>query len=174
MFGRKKNKIDDPVIDVLKEVSFFKSFAKNDDIMQKISGMCTTRKFANGKTIIEEGEFGDELYIMLSGEIDILKKTLQNERYTVTTLSSSMGGVYVGELALIDDDRRSATVTAKTDCDCLVIKRKDFIHFGDANPDIGLEITRSLASQLSSKLRKTNSDVITLFSALVEEIAAED
>jgi CRP/FNR family transcriptional regulator, cyclic AMP receptor protein len=174
MFGKKKKVSGDPVVNALKAVSFFKAFEHDEEIMVKIANMCTPRKFAAGKTIIEEGDSGDELYVFLSGKIDILKKTLQNEKYTVISLSSDKGGVYVGELALIDDDSRSATVTAKTDCDCLVIKRKEFIKFGNDNPAIGLEITRSLASQLSAKLRKANSDVITLFSALVEEIASED
>ena len=157
----------------IREVSFFKMFADNKEIIGKIAEM-TTRKTVNmGKMLIEEGDYGDELYIILEGEIDIIKKTLQNEKYTVTTLHTDMGGIYVGELALIDNDRRSASVIAKTDCEFLVINRKDYLKFGDDNPKIGLQITREIASQLSAKLRKTNSDVITLFSALVEEIDIE-
>lgn len=158
------------IIKKLKEVSFFKVIAADEDMIQKISTFCTTKFFKAGKSIIEEGEQGHELFIILNGEIEILKKTLQNEKYTVTTLSSAMGGIFVGELALIDDDKRSASVVAKTDCECLVIKRGDFVKFGNENPLAGLSITRDLAKQLSGKLRKANTDVITLFSALVDEI----
>lgn len=84
-----------------------------------------------------------------------------------------MGGIYVGELALIDNDMRSASVVAKSECQCLVINRKDFIRFGDKNPEIGLSVTRAIATQISSRLRKSTSDVITLFSALVDEISGE-
>lgn len=52
----------------------------------------------------------------------------------------------------------------------MVLKRNRFIQFGDENPEIGLNITRAIAQELSLKLRKTGTDVITLFSALVEEI----
>jgi CRP-like cAMP-binding protein len=79
----------------------------------------------------------------------------------------------VGELALIDNDRRSASVIAKSDCQCIVINRHDFLELGDREPSIGLHITRAIARQVSLRLRKTNEDVITLFSALVDEIAAE-
>jgi CRP-like cAMP-binding protein len=173
-FRKKKRDSGDPVLEALKKVSFFEEYAYDDDIMGKIASLCSRRSFKMGKTIIEEGEFGDELYIILTGEIEILKKTLQDERYTVTSLSAEECGVYVGELALIDDDRRSATVVAKSDSETLVMKRKDFLKFGNENPTVGLVITRALAFQLSRKLRKTNRDVITLFSALVEEIAAEN
>jgi len=153
------------------EIPFFKKYATNETIIKTIVNLCSIKNFKKGATIINEGEQGDELFIILQGEIDIIKKTMQNEKYVVTSLNSNTGGVYVGELALIDNDKRSATVEAKTDCECLVLNRDDFIKFGDQYPEIGLNITRALATQLSQKLRKTGSDVITLFSALVEEIA---
>ncbi len=157
----------------LKQVDIFSMYADDEDVINKISKICSNRVFKKGKKIIEEGQHGDELYIILSGEIDILKKTLQNEKYTVTSLSDHMGGIYVGELALIDNDMRSASVVAKSECQCLVINRKDFVKFGNENPAIGLSVTRAIASQISSRLRKSNSDVITLFSALVDEISGE-
>jgi CRP/FNR family transcriptional regulator, cyclic AMP receptor protein len=162
---------DEVILKRLKEVSFFQMYANNDDVISKIVQICTKKTFKKGSYLIKEGDYGDTLYIILSGEIEILKKTLQNEKYTVTSLYADMGGLSVGELALIDNDQRSATVYATTDCECLVITRNDFIEFGDENPEIGLNITRVIASQLSSKLRKSTSDVITLFSALVEEIS---
>ncbi len=157
----------------LSEVSFFAMFAQDEEIIKKIALLCRKKSFREGKAIIEEGDYGDELFIILKGEIDILKKTLQNEKYTVTTLSAETGGINVGELALIDNDQRSATVMAKTDCETLVISRDDFLKFGNENPEIGLEITRAIAKEISHKLKKTNADVITLFSALVEEISDE-
>jgi len=155
------------------EIPFFKKYADNEAIIKTIVKLCEFRSFKKGSTIINEGEQGDELFIIIKGEIDILKKTMQNEKYVVTSLNADRGGVYVGELALIDNDKRSATVEAKTDCESLVLNRENFIKFGDAYPEIGLNITRSIATQLSQKLRKTGADVITLFSALVEEIAGE-
>lgn len=166
--------MDPLILSNLKKVPFFTKFKKDNAVMEKIAAMCVRRDIKKGKTVIKEGEYGDELFIIMDGQIEILKKTLQNELYTVTSLDASSGGVYVGELAMIDNDIRSATVMAKTDCDCLIIKRKKFLKFGDENPIEGLEITRAIAMQLARNLRKTNSDVITLFSALVEEVAGEE
>jgi CRP/FNR family transcriptional regulator, cyclic AMP receptor protein len=168
----RKQDNDDVIIGKLKQVSFFSMFENDDETIARIAGMCNRRFFSAGKYIIREGDYGDELFIAVSGEIEIIKNTLQNEEYTVTTFYADEGGVNFGEIALIDNDRRSASVLAKTDCECLVITRDDFIKFGDENPRAGLEITRAIASQLCGNLRKSNSDIITLFSALVEEISA--
>ena len=158
------------IVNKLRTIPFFTAYKDNDNVIRSIAGLCEVKNFKRGSTIIKEDDQGDELFIVIKGEIDILKTTLQNEKYVVTTLNSETGNVFVGELGLIDRDRRSATVEAKTDCECLVLKRNKFIQFGDENPEIGLNITRAIARELSQKLRKTGSDVITLFSALVEEI----
>ena len=167
----KKKKLAKIIETKLKEVSFFKDYRKNDDVINKIISLSEIAFFKKGETIIREGDHGDELFIILKGEIDIIKKTLQDQKYVVTSLNAESGGVYVGEIALLDNDKRSATVEAKTDCECLVLNRDNFIKFGDENPVIGLRITRAIAKQLTQTLRKSNSDVITLFSALVDEIS---
>ncbi|MBN1534711.1 MAG: cyclic nucleotide-binding domain-containing protein [Spirochaetes bacterium] len=156
---------------ILRDVSFFRPFRDDRETMEKIASLCKTKLLKRGRVIIQEGDYGDDLYIIARGEIEIVKKTLQKDEYTVTTLDAESGSVYVGELALIDNEKRSATVVAKTDCHCLVIDRDDFIAFGNENPRVGLTITRMIAGQLSQKLRKANEDVITLFSALVDEIS---
>jgi CRP-like cAMP-binding protein len=79
-------------------------------------------------------------------------------------------GDFFGELGLLDSDRRSATVTAETDCEVIVIERDRFLRFGDSNPTAGLSVTRRIASNLASRLRRANDDVITLFAALVHEV----
>jgi CRP-like cAMP-binding protein len=175
LFKRSKNQPDsvDIILEKLKQVSFFSMFENDIETINRIAGMCSRRIYRKGKYIIREGDYGDELFVILNGEIDIVKNTLQNEQYIVTTLNADMGSINVGEIALIDNDRRSASVLANTDCECLVITRDNFIKFGDEYPTAGLAITRSIASQLCSNLRKSNGDIITLFSALVEEISAK-
>lgn len=164
------NEID--ILSKIRKVEFFKEFKDNDEVIEKIAGLCSQHHYVKGNYIIKEGDFGDELFIVIGGTIEIAKKTMQDEEYTVIALdANNRGGITVGEIALIDNDRRSASVIACTDCDCLTVNRQDFLKFGDDNPRVGLGITRAIASQLARSLRKSNTDVITLFSALVEEIA---
>ena len=98
------------------------------------------------------------------------KWTLDREPYTIVTLSDDEG-VFFGELALMDREVRSASVTAETDCEFMVINRDDFIRLGEENPRLGLLVTRAIGKQLSKRLRKMNQDIIILFGALVEQVA---
>lgn len=161
------------LLEALKKVSLFKDFADNEEAMRKIADLCKVKNFPIGSTIIKEGERGEELYIIHKGDADVIKKTLQNEEYTVVTLKGEWGGIFFGHLALLDEEKRSATVMTKTNCTLIIITRNDFMKFGEENPGLGLRITRVLAKQLSADLRKANQDVITLFSALVDEISEE-
>lgn len=173
MLSRFKDVSSDPeLLSKIKRVEFFREFRENDEVIKKIARLCRKERFKKGSYILKEGNAGEDLFIIIGGVISIAKKTLQKDEYTVINLDAgTRGGITVGELALIDSDRRSASVIAETDCDCLVVSRKKFLKFGDDNPEIGLGITRAIASQLARSLRKANADVITLFSALVEEIA---
>ncbi|MDH5753085.1 MAG: cyclic nucleotide-binding domain-containing protein, partial [Deltaproteobacteria bacterium] len=81
---------------------------------------------------------------------------------------------FFGELALLDEDKRSATIRTATDTEMLVLTRADFIRMGNDYPEIGLLVTRSLASIICKRFRSTNNDVILLFEALVNEIRSEE
>ncbi|MBD3393868.1 MAG: cyclic nucleotide-binding domain-containing protein [Chitinivibrionales bacterium] len=109
------------------------------------------------------------LYVIKSGTVEIVKKTMQGDPYTVTELRADMN-IFFGEMALLDSDKRSASVTCKTDCDFYVLKREDFLKLGEINSRASLAITRELCRILCRRLRKMNSDVITLFDALVGEV----
>ena len=144
-----------PIITRLQHVSLFKDIKNDETALKKIEDIITVRNFKSGNKIIKEGEQGDEMFILNAGKVSIEKKTLQDESYTVVSLSDTMN-IFFGEQALMDNDTRSATVMAETDCECYVIKKADFDKLGNENPNIGL--------------RKANQDVITLFEALVKQV----
>jgi len=70
----------------------------------------------------------------------------------------------------LDNDRRSATVIADTDCELLEINRTDFVKLGDKYPHLGLPITREISAIIASRFRKQGDDIIILFEALVGEV----
>ncbi|MEO5761679.1 MAG: cyclic nucleotide-binding domain-containing protein [Vicinamibacteria bacterium] len=134
-----------------------------------LSSICRVEKVLTGKAIVEEGSVGDAMFVLMRGRVRVEKRTPADDRYTVTFLSHEKGDFF-GELGLLDSDRRSATVTAESDCEVIVIERERFLHFGDSNTAAGLSITRRIASNLATRLRRANDDVITLFAALVHEV----
>ncbi len=153
----------------LSNIVLFEDFKDNIEGLKKIEGLFTEMKVKKGAVIIKEGDEGDELYIIKSGAVRILKNTLQNEAYTVVNLNAGQN-VFFGEIGLLLNDKRSATVTAEVDSTFMVTNRKKFLDFGEKEPYIALLISRQLAQMLSKRLTKSNQDVVTLFSALVDEI----
>jgi len=157
----------------IQKIKLFEDFASDPDALEKILEIGSISNTKKGEKIIEEGEVGDLLYILLSGSVRIQKTTLQNKPYTVAYVREE-DNVYFGELALIDNDKRSATVVAESDCTFFCINRKHFLQFCEKNPYLGYKITMQIARKISASLRKMNQDVITLFEALVSEVEGQE
>ena len=159
-------------LSILRNIILFEDFKDDDEVLKKIEQLFVERDSRKGDVIIREGKEGDELYIIKSGCVRILKNTLQDEKYTVVILSADQN-IFFGEIGLLLNDKRSATVVSEVDSTFLVTNRKKFTEFGEREPYIALMIVRRIARILASRLSKSNQDVVTLFSALVSEIDSQ-
>jgi CRP/FNR family cyclic AMP-dependent transcriptional regulator len=124
-----------------------------------------------GTVILNEGEEGDSMFVMCQGEVEITKRlTLELEEDTpkerVMIRLKAEDGVSFGEMALLENEARSATVTALTDCSLMQLPREEFLALVQQNPQTGVKILMRLAQLLSRHLRKTNQDVVKLTTAL--------
>jgi CRP/FNR family cyclic AMP-dependent transcriptional regulator len=142
-----------------------------EDEVQQVLNRTSLRKFPAGAVIVNEGEPGDSLFIMRTGEVEITKQlTLVLDEDTpkerVMIRLKAENGVYFGEMALLENETRSATVTALTDCSLLELHRKDFLDLVGQHPHMGVKMLLRLAEILSRHLRKTNQDVVKLTTAL--------
>jgi CRP/FNR family cyclic AMP-dependent transcriptional regulator len=142
-----------------------------EDEVQQVLNRTSLRKFPAGAVIVNEGEPGDSLFIMQAGEVEITKQlTLVLDEDTpkerVMIRLKAENGVYFGEMALLENETRSATVTALTDCSLLELHRKDFLDLVGQHPPMGVKMLLRLAEILSRHLRKTNQDVVKLTTAL--------
>jgi CRP-like cAMP-binding protein len=81
-------------------------------------------------------------------------------------------GVSFGEMALLENEVRSATVTALTDCRLLELHRDEFLGVVRQYPPMGNKLLLRLAQLLSRHLRKTNQDVVKLTTALAISLGA--
>jgi CRP/FNR family cyclic AMP-dependent transcriptional regulator len=132
-----------------------------------LAAACELHRAGAGEVVVSEGTEGDTMYVITRGRVRVEKRTRYQDTYTVTFLGP---GEFFGEVALLNRDRRSATCLAESDCEFVVISRERFLAFGDRHPASGLLITRKIADRLADRLLKANEDIITLFSALVEEV----
>jgi cAMP-dependent protein kinase regulator len=82
-------------------------------------------EFSDGEAIVEQGQPGDQFFIIYSGEANVTKLDPEtNEEIQVNTLKS---GDYFGELALLTDQPRAATVTANGDVVCVSLNPQAFV-----------------------------------------------
>jgi len=88
------------------------------------------RLFADGETIVSEGDAGQSMFVVRSGSVAI---TLGPERRLVAVTET---GGYFGEMSLLTGDPRTATVTARGDCTVLEISAADFRAFVQGHPDV--------------------------------------
>jgi len=158
-----------------KDAAFFRKIFLfqdlEDDEIRQVLSRTKPRDFPAGSVIIREGEPGDSMYIMASGEVEITKRlTLELDEDTpkerVMIRLRAEDGVYFGEMSLLEQDTRSATVTALTDCQLLELNHQDFLELIRHHPIMGVKLLLHLAQLLSRHLRKTNQDVVKLTTAL--------
>jgi len=159
----------------VEDAAFFRKIFLFQDLedreLEQVLSRTSPREFPAGRVIIQEGDPGDSLYIMVSGEVEITKQlTLVLDKDTpkerVMIRLKAEDGVYFGEMSLLENDPRSATVTALSDCRLLELYQKDFLELVRNDPAMGLKLLLRLAQLLSRHLRKTNQDVVKLTTAL--------
>ena len=156
----------DNVLDTLRRLSLFADISGDDEALEQILAITSTRRVTAGSVVINEGDSGEEMFIVSDGGVEIRKSTRAGDSYTVVLLRAT-DNVFFGEMALIDDDRRSATVITTHDSEFLVISKRDFVRLGERFPAIALTVTRAIARILAARLRKTTTDMMTIFDALV-------
>ncbi len=133
-------------IAALKRIPIFMHLTYNE--LVKVLGLTLLAQAPAGQTIITEGEKGDELFVVLAGEVDLTKGG--------HPLASLQAGVHLGEMAMIDSAPRSATVRAKTDVNLLVVRREEFFGLIRTEPVIATKLLWSFVQVLSARLRQTN------------------
>jgi len=159
------------IIDRLKNFALFENISGDYEKMEKVAKILESRTIKAGEYIMKQGDKGDELYILISGAVRVCKNTKKNEEYTIVDLKAEYN-VFFGEIALMDNDVRSASIKVLQDCEVLVLQKDNFITLGNQYPEICLPITRTIGNKICSNLRNANNDVILLFDALVNEIQA--
>ena len=119
--------------------------------------------------LLKREDFPEGSRIINENEEDVLKTTLYGEEYVCAKLNDSMHCVF-GEIAMIDRDRRSATVLATTDCRTAVLSSEDFRAFCEKHPQAGCRLLMVISANLCRNLRKENENLLKVYSALVDEI----
>jgi CRP/FNR family transcriptional regulator, cyclic AMP receptor protein len=104
--------------------------------------------FSAGSVIFKEGEHGDSMYVVKSGEVDI---------YIQDHLVEPVGADgFFGEVALLDHVARSGTAVAKTDCRLIPINERRFLFMVEETPFFALAVLRTMSARLRRHNEITN------------------
>ena len=133
---------------LLKTVDLFQDIPS--ELLSQISQISKAKDYESGEVIFNEGDYGDSMFIVIEGEVSI-----QKNGKSIALLDK---GSSLGEMALLDNETRSADATAKVDSVLLKINQDVFYELMEGNADIMKQIIRLLTSRIrdaNSKLEKT-------------------
>ncbi len=139
------------------EVSFLSSVTVftplTDRQKRKVLSILHTRTFEPGEIIFRKGDPGVGMYVIRSGQVDVYN---EYPDFTKTRIISLSSGDFFGEIALLNDSPRSATVVATVGSTLLGLFRHDLLSLMDSDPVLGMKLVYRLAQIVSERLRLTN------------------
>jgi CRP-like cAMP-binding protein len=163
-------------IEVLADVALFSELGREE--LSHVADVTVARSFPAATTVFREGDNSNTCYIVRSGHARALREHADGRQITLATFGP---GDIFGELALFDDERRSATIEAIDDLEVLAIAGRDMRRLMTQHGDIAVK----LASALGRRLRAANerlarqsfqtvqSRVAAVLGQLVEQAQAE-
>jgi CRP/FNR family cyclic AMP-dependent transcriptional regulator len=137
---------------VLKAVPLFASFP--EDQLRMLTTMVTRRSAARSTTIMAGGDATDSLYIVLSGRLKVMMSDSDGKEVILSILGP---GEFFGEMGLIDDEPRSASVVTIEPCELLAIAKRDFKKCLMENNEMAMAVMRGLVRRLREADRKIGS-----------------
>jgi serine/threonine protein phosphatase PrpC/CRP-like cAMP-binding protein len=146
----------DRTVDILKKIPLFQYM--NYKELLAILAITRRRQYGPGEIIVREGEAGDEFFVLLRGEVEVRKGD--------AFFASLATGGHFGEMALIDQAPRSATVKTVEPTHVLVIARDGLMKLMRKDSMLSVKLLWAFSLVLSERLRQTNETVISLRSEL--------
>ena len=117
------------------------------------------RIYAANEYVFFQGDPGIGLYLIVGGEI-LITEEMDGERFDLALLTR---GDFFGELALLDEEKRSASAIALKDSQLAVIFKPDLDEFVETHSKEGIQILRGISQIVATRLRNLNQDYFTLY-----------
>ncbi len=136
-------------MEALKKIPLFRHLTYKEQTA--VLSVASTRTFPAGREIVTEGQPGEELFVVIRGRVSIEKGGVE--------IAELRAGGHFGEMGLIDNAPRSATVRAIEPTRVMVIARPDLMHLMKKESILAVKLLWSFVQVLSDRLRETNSEL---------------
>jgi CRP-like cAMP-binding protein len=128
----------DTKVEALKRIPLFEDLSRKE--LLQLARTTEDVEVPGGKVLCKEGEIGREFFVIIDGEAEVTRRGKH--------LATDRGGDFFGEIALIENSPRTATVTAKTPLRFFVLTGQDFRHLLDDNPKVERKVLHALARRV--------------------------
>ena len=151
------------LIDIIMDIPFFAMLdARQLGVVAKHMNYYEIEK---GAVLFREGEPGDAVCFVIQGALDVYKATsTPGQQVHIATVTRHKS---IGEMAVIDEYTRSATVKARRDTTIVSLTKSGFDALLEENPKVGAAILKKIASLVSMNLRRTSSQLADYMPGLV-------
>jgi CRP-like cAMP-binding protein len=148
---RPRPKGQDELVELLRQIPIFQDFDRRE--FGKLEGILHRRQYAADEAIVREGEMGVGMYIVISGQVEIVQAGHGGEPLHLATFGP---GDFFGEQALLDESPRTASAIATQPSQVIGFFRPDLFELIESDPRLGLKIVLHLSQMISVRLRHTN------------------
>ena len=127
--------------------------------LRLVSGIVHRRQYMSGEYVFYQGDPGLGMYVIEQGEVSVFLLGTDGTKKELAVLKD---GDFFGELSLLDESPRSATVIAVTDASLVGFFRPDLFEIMEKVPGTGLKIVLKVAEMIGERLRNTNQELSKL------------
>lgn len=138
------------VTELFSKVPLFEGVAPEDRVA--LAKAAALRTYRRGETIVEQGQPGEAFYVIVKGRVAVAIVAPDGREVVLNSLGE---GDHFGEMALLDDAPRSASVIAQEKSELAILSRSVFFDLLKSN----FVLTRALLSAFSARLRRANSTI---------------
>ncbi|HTR72371.1 MAG TPA: DHA2 family efflux MFS transporter permease subunit, partial [Solirubrobacteraceae bacterium] len=142
--GERADSKEQTLAEALRGAPLFEGLS--DDLLERVAGLASVVELGSGEWLFREGEEADAVYVVRVGQLEVLQSGEDGEEQ-INTLGK---GAVVGELALLNDSARSASIRALRDTELLRVEKGPFQALLQSRPELAIGLTRTLSAQLQA------------------------
>lgn len=146
----------------------------NHEDLVRIEARASEKTYPKGTVIIREGDPGEAMYLLLSGKIKVFVSDQQGKEFVLAVLGA---GEYVGEFALLDDEKRTASVETEEPSTFLILHKQDFVALLGEYPEMQMALLRNLIGRVRNLTESVKNlalkDVYGRVRVLIESMCEE-
>jgi len=135
------------IVSFLQNVPLFLTLT--DKQLQRLAKRFVEREYKAGDSIVSQGQGGEGFFIIEKGKVDVVRARADGSSVVVNQFGATD---FFGEMALLDDGLRTASVVAREPVQCLVLTRWDFFGVLKEDPDMSISILVELAKRFRTAL----------------------